>query len=191
MTDTKQTGRLVLAPLSPLDAPPMAPLLDYLTSSGFIGAALPGEHPGEYFIGERFLQQITFMGCSPHIELEPPADGSSFCHIRLNDALNQPVLLHGRNTQPPRCGSCRKRLPNWKDSLQEWVGSPTQSQIECPHCGEIQSAIDLGWRQSAGSGRLFLYVEDVFPGEAVPVSGFLKALEKTTGCRWHYFYIQD
>jgi hypothetical protein len=51
--------------------------------------------------------------------------------------------------------------------------------------------MDLLWRQNAGFGRLFVTIEDIFPGEAVPVPGLLDGLRRATGTDWHYFYIQD
>jgi DNA-directed RNA polymerase subunit RPC12/RpoP len=191
MAGDKQTGRLVFAPVPADSLPDRARVVAYLQEKGIVGAPLKPAGDEAFLIGDGFLQQITFMGCSPHIELEPPADGGSFCHVRLTGPLPAPVLLHGVNTQPPRCAHCRKRLPDWRERLREWSQAPQKAHIVCPHCGREQNATTLGWRQSAGAGRLFIQVEDVFPGEAVPVSGFLLGLEKATGCAWQYFYIRD
>jgi hypothetical protein len=63
--------------------------------------------------------------------------------------------------------------------------------VVCPRCGHRQRPLELGWRRNAGFGRLFVAVEDIFPGEAVPVPSFLKGLAQATGVEWDYFYIRD
>jgi hypothetical protein len=48
----------------------------------------------------------------------------------------------------------------------------------------------LLWRKNAGFGRVFVTVEDVFPGEAVPVPTLLEGLRAASGVDWRYFYLQ-
>jgi len=190
MPANSQTGRLLLTPLSPQRTPPPAAVLDYLREADFIGRSLDAAEE-TFVVGERFLQLITFMGCSPHIELEPPADGGPFCHVRLIGPLPQPQLLQGENTQPPRCAQCRGRLTQWREGLPDWCADPEGAEIRCPRCGHRQTPVELGWRRHAGFGRLFVAVEDIFPGEAVPVPSFLKGLERATEVGWDYFYIRE
>jgi hypothetical protein len=184
----KGTGRLVLAPADALQAPPMEALNTYLRDCGLLGEPLPG---GRFRVGERFLQLITFMGCSPHIELEPPTHGGSFCHLRLLGPFTTARLLLGRNTQPPRCHACRSRVSRWQEQLPGWCERPAEPTVTCPRCGHRQRPVDLGWRQSGGFGRCFIQVEEVFPGEAVPVPGLIQGLRRISGCPWGYFYILD
>lgn len=187
----KGTGRLLLTPVDAAWAPPQPPLLKLLRGLDFIGAALAEETDGiaRFLIGEAFLQQITFMGCSPHIELEPPADGSAFCHIGIIGPHATPQFMQGNNTQPPRCSGCRTRLDDWRDRTAEWSRAPLAADFTCPKCGIRQRPVDLQWRQNAAFGRLFIAVEDVFPGEAVPVPTLLKKLAGLGG-DWHYCYVR-
>jgi hypothetical protein len=187
----KQTGRLVLTPDPAQPAPQRDSLLVYLNDIGFIGTPLKDTKTAAFLVGDVFLRLITFMGCAPNIELEPPMDGGSFCHIRLAGPWPKPRLLRGRNTQPPRCMHCRSRLPEWERDLDVWCEDPTHADVLCVRCGRGQHPVDLLWRQNAGFGCLFVTVEDVFPGEAVPVPGLMKGLGQTTGSVWQYFYIRD
>ncbi len=191
MANARRSGRLSLAPVDVDAAPEPTALLAYLAETGVTGPALVSAGKGHYLVGDSFLQHISFMGCSPHIELEPPHDDSPFCHIRVQGPLPQPVLHLGRNAQAPRCPACRGRVDDWRGHSTAWVMQALSKCVLCPRCGSSQRPADLYWRHSAGAGRLFIHVEDVFPGEAVPVHALLKGLEKITGGAWDYFYVQD
>lgn len=113
-------GTLVLQ--APSECIPDQPaLIARLSDLGFVGAGY-GETPGVYLAGPRFLQLITFLGCSPHLQLEPPADGSEdFCHIRLRGPFRTARLLSAGNTRPPRCPGCGKGLTNWRQLESLWA----------------------------------------------------------------------
>ncbi len=187
----RRTGRLSLAPGDVNSAPPTGALLAHLAEAGLMGPALGSLGEGHYLVGEGFLQQISFMGCSPHIELTPPSDDSPFCHIRVQGPLPQPILHLGKNAQAPRCPACRGRVDDWRKHSAVWPAQALRDCVLCPRCGSLQRPVDLIWRRSAGAGRLFIHVEDVFPGEAVPVPSLLKGLENISAGAWDYFYVQD
>jgi hypothetical protein len=191
MIQPLHTGRLVLTPEDPYLLPADAEsLIASLQRIGLIAQALePG--PG-YLLGERFMQLVTFMGCSPYIRLEPDESGEAFCHLQLDGPHPRPQLLTGKNTQPPRCSACRKRLNDWQASFEAWQAHGDGWQAVCPHCGERQDPASYDFRQSAGCGRLFLFVENIFPQEAIPSSSLLEALKSTSkGNPWRHFYQQD
>jgi hypothetical protein len=188
MRNLKQTGCLVLTPAPAAPPPSREATIEHLDRSGFIGEAFDAGGKQGFLIGERFLQQLTFMGCSPHIELSPPEDGGSFCHVRIRGPLQEPILLAGRNAQPPRCASCRGRVEAWRESLAAWRRRPAEAQVICPRCGKAQHPMDLDWKKQAGCGRLLIEIADVFPGEAVPVASLLKGLEQLGAGAWRYFY---
>jgi len=188
---TRQTGQLLLALATSGSIPERAVLIDYLQRRGFLGSALEGMGGDAFRVGEAFLQLITFMGCSPHIELEPPPQGGPFCYVRIDGPWSEPLLRHGRNTQAPRCCACRARITDWQGLLPVWLERTQDPIVDCPRCDHRQRPLDLGWRRTAGFGRLFIVVEDVFPGEAVPVPALLANLERTMGGPWQYFYVRD
>jgi hypothetical protein len=52
--------------------------------------------------------------------------------------------------------------------------------------------VTYDFRQSAGCGRFFLLLENIFPQEAIPSPALLDALKRACqGEPWHYFYQQD
>jgi hypothetical protein len=191
MIQRLHTGRLVLTPKSPYLLPDdLAALLARLSKIGLIDTPL--ESGQGYRLGERFMQLVTFMGCSPFIRLEPNASGEPFCHLLIDGPHPRPKLLFGQNTRPPRCPACRKPLREWRTNLETWLGKADRWQASCPLCGHHQDPVTYDFRHSAGCGRLLLCVENIFPQEAIPSPELLNTLKCTSsGTLWHYFYHQD
>jgi hypothetical protein len=182
------TGRLLLCTQDPFLLPKRTLLLATLAEAGFLGTPLTGRE-GAFVPGERFLQLVTFAGCSVQVELSPSGD-SPFCHILLSGPFERPKFLCGRNTRPPRCRGCRTPLRDWSRILAAWQeGGP--GEIPCPSCGETAPLWAYDWKEKAGYGRQFVQIEEVFPGEAAPTPGLMELLESSTQQAWRYFYIQD
>ncbi len=192
MQQRLHTGRLVLTPQSPYYSPDdLAGLIAMLREIGFIGDLLPDSQVG-YLLGENFMQLVTFMGCSPFIRLEPGDPEQPFCHLIIDGPSVHPRLLQGKNTTPPRCAACRKRLVGWQATFEIWQQERPGWQATCPHCGHNQDPASYDFRQSAGCGRLFLSVENIFPQEAIPSPALINRLQEVTHNQtWHYFYLQD
>jgi len=179
------TGRLILAPADPFSAPASTEgLLGILTDLALAGSPIDSAR-GSYLAGERFLELISFMGCSPHVELEPrPDGGDQFCHLALIGPLAQPMLMTGPYTAPPRCPACRGRLEGWQETVTIAGG-----QLSCGRCGERFPASRLSWRRSGGFARIAVEIRNIFPNEAVPVPELMKRLARDTGEDWTYFYV--
>jgi hypothetical protein len=192
MPQPLHTGRLALTPENPYLRPEEpARILAQLREIGFIGDRL-ADSDNRYLLGDNFMQLVTFMGCSPNIELNPGEPGQPFCHLVIDGPSERPRLLRGRNTTPPRCAGCRKRLEDWQTIFETWRQEAPGWQAPCPHCGHLQDPATYDFRQSAGCGCLFLLVENIFPQEAIPSPALLHRLQATTDDRpWRYFYLQD
>ena len=148
----------------------------------------PGE-TNSFLCGEKFTQLITFMGCSPHLVFEPPADGSDkYCHVILHQ-YGTIQLLTGQQTAPPRCPSCRHRISDWKQYRQQWHDNTTTQTWRCPKCETTSYPWQLDWRQSGGAGKMLIEIKNIFPGEAVPVDQLLAQLKTISGGKWRFFYI--
>ena len=184
------SGKLLLqAPLgyNPTD---QGGVISHLTNLGLVGAHY-GDTPVAYLAGPKFLQLITFLGCSPQLQLEPPADGSqNFCHIRLHGPFEKPRLLSAANTRPPRCPACGKGLAQWHQMEPIWRNGNSESKIICQSCGQSASPADLDWRRKAVFGHYFIEICGVFPEEAVPLPALMESL-RGEGAPWRYFYLQD
>ena len=186
------TGRLLLTPANHLLAVDSATLRNLLSAIGFIGDRLPNSDRGpvsspHFLAGNNFLSLLTFAGCSVNLSLEPGPDGSPFTHVRLLGPLPRPILLLGRNTRPPRCPTCR--APN--QALPLFPDQNPDGEIPCPTCGSRHPLWAWDWKGKAGFGRSFVWVEEVFPGEAEPTPAFRAALTGLTASPWRHFYTQD
>ncbi len=191
MPKTLHTGRLVLTPADPYFLPDdLSAITTRLEEIGFIGTALSGRQDS-YLLGEHFMQLVTFMGCSPYIRLEPGAADEAFCHLKIDPTSAHPRLLTGKNTTPPRCTVCRRRISDWRTNIARWQQQPDWL-ASCPHCGHRQDPATYDFRQSAGFGRLFLCVEQIFPHEAIPSPSLLTHLQQASGgTSWHFFFVQE
>jgi hypothetical protein len=187
------TGRLALTPQDPLFLPAnIDKIIDLLRGIQFCTDPVEGLGGRHYRLGDRFMQLVSFMGCSPFINLEPTADGEPFCHLFIDGPYPRPVFLSGRNTTAPRCEACRKRISDWEVLIDAWKAAPETFQASCPHCSHKQNPATYNWRQSAGCGRLFLFIENIFPNEAIPSPELLTALASCEAhVPWRFFYIQD
>ena len=188
------TGRLILTPQDPFYLPDsIEKILEQLRSIQFCSGAVEGLDGQHYLLGERFMQLVSFMGCSPFIQLEPSQDGQPFCHLIVDGPYPHPVFMQGRNTSSPRCESCRRRIPHWETKIEQWKVAAETFRASCPHCGHQQNPSTYNWRQSAGSGRLFLFIENIFPNEAIPSPELLSTLASsdTKEIPWSFFYIQN
>jgi hypothetical protein len=183
---------LVICPEDPEHPPPS---IDHLTSSlnsvGLTGKAIiqDGYTPKQqYMAGERFLDLIAFLGCSPNIKLEPDEDHQSFCHINIVVNQGEGILFRpGRQTTPPRCPSCRKPLKNWRELISPGA-LPDELEWRCPDCGQYARPWQYDWRKTAGFGRCFIEITDIYPKEALPQSSLLDALMQEYSIDWTWFY---
>lgn len=151
----------------------------------------------EYCVGDAFLSSITFMGCSPYIEFEPPEnlqanDTASFCFVRNSVINGSPIAYHSGELEnlktTPRCVHCRKLISNWKVAVEKCSNQASSFNINCPSCETLLSINDLDWRKASGVGNVFIEVLNVYLQEGVPTDSFLQQLETITSSQWQYFY---
>lgn len=183
-------GKLVLQ--APHDRIPVnqQALVTHLAGFGLIGSSY-GETPGVYLVGPKFLQLITFLGCSPHLQLEPRHESNEeFSHIRLLGPFEKPRLLCAGNTRPPRCPGCGKGLTQWRELAAAWMEGMYDLEITCRDCGQRSSPLLLNWRRKAGFGRYFIEIFGIFPEEALPLPELMECLRRD-GPEWSYFYLND
>ena len=169
----------------------VADIEQVLVKVGLIGTAWGDSTQRRYLIGEHFLQLVTFLGCAPAIELEPPVNGhAEFVHVGISDIYPAPQFIADSQDVLPRCPYCRKRYKDWQSAIQSWQIDATY-QTQCPTCHERLSPMQLDWRQSAGFGHFFISIFNIYPREAIPTEALLRALNKATDQSWDYFYIRE
>ncbi len=194
MLNTESQYRLVFCTNSDIQ---LTTLLNGLNNLGFIGKTVFNQSiDQEYCVGDSFLQLVTFMGCSPYIEFEPPAqlrpEGvADFCFIRVLTTNGNPVLYHATQLDKlktvPRCKHCRKVIAGWVEHAPVF-NTTNHWQLDCPACGHKLTPGELDWRKASGSGNLFIEVVNVYLQEAVPTDAFLQQLETISTSPWQYFY---
>lgn len=182
------SGKLLLQPTPEHVPASLQTLTDSLSDIGLLGAAY-GESTACYLTGSRFLQLISFLGCSPHVQLEPSPDGSGdFCHICLLGPFEQPRLLYAGNSRPPRCPACGKGFSHWRELLTPWSNDLSGRTVHCFACNSDSLPIQLKWPRNAGFGRFFIQINGIFPEEAVPMPELIACLDAQGG-GWRHFYL--
>jgi len=184
-------NQLVLHPRDPDAAPEPYLLRERLAEIDFIDPQ-PFRFDGNphYRPGGEFLQQVTFLGCSPVVALGAPGPtGEEFCHIAFSGPYPEARLIAGDNVKTPRCRGCNQPLQGWQESTQSWLEKSVEP-APCPHCGRTDPPPAWRWRQSAGIGRVFVRVWGIFEGEAVPGERLLGHLAEAGSGDWTYFYLR-
>jgi hypothetical protein len=193
--------KLLLYPDNP-DFHPADPatLLARLQDIGLAGGSFRVQDQTRYLAGEHFLQLVTFLGCSPAIEFDPPADPGAvgaaaergdFCHISLTLAKEHPAFRGGGRVPPPRCPSCRKAVSDWQQVLDDWQRTPDRDAWTCAQCGHHGRIQTLDFRRHGGFARVFIDIWGIHPSEAVPVDALLTSLAECSGTGWRYMYVND
>jgi hypothetical protein len=158
-------------------------LIDALSAIELIGN-VRGELDAHVFrAGNAFLNLIMFLGCSPHVELDPDTapDGAQVCYVQVHN-YSEIQFLSAGGRPPARCNRCRTPVEPVPELSADAV-------YQCPGCHASQALSQIDWRRAAGFGRSFIEVHGIFPQEAVPADKLLAALQTCSGCRWDYFYI--
>jgi len=183
---------LVICPEDPQRPPPqLESLISCLTSIGLAGDAMKQDvytrkHP--FMTGERFLDLIAFLGCSPNIKLVPDKDHQSFSHVNIVMNQGESILFrYGTQTRPPRCPGCRSPLKDWR-ALTAPAAAPYECGWRCPECGRHALPWQFDWRKMAGFGRFFIEITDIYPKEALPQAMLLDALAQAFSMSWTWFY---
>jgi hypothetical protein len=192
--------KLILLPSDPTCPAVSTELLaEKLRAIGLIGPPARVNNETFYPTGEKFLQLISFLGCSPAIELEPPADplllaadsaAGKFCHVFLSSTDTLRFRSDPR-TPAPRCPLCHTPLADWPSRLHAWQTDPENSDWHCTQCGYTGKITGLGFRKSAGFGRSFVEIRGIYPSEAVPGETLLNTLKSLTRGSWSTLYIRE
>ena len=171
-----------------------------LQAIGLIAAPVCHDPASGYRTGARFLQLLSFLGCSPAIELEPPVDpgecehacaSGKLCHVRLPSQEHQLRFRADSRLPAPRCPQCRKAEDHWPKLIERWHADPQETRWACRACGHRGRLFDLNFRHRGAFAHSFIDVWGIHPAEAVPDDTLLTTLGEFTDCDWKYMYLQD
>jgi len=177
-------SKLIFFPKSPDKIIKTQVLLQSLIASEFIiGDAHKNNH---YLPAERFLKLITFLGCSPNINLFP-VKGENHCFISFIKPSEQTVCVGHTSTVNPKCPICTKRIANWKKTSWTLAGE----MCCCDKCQQQTLYAELNWKQECGFARCGFEVNHIYPHEAVPTDKLLNLLNQVSGFDWDYCYTNN
>jgi hypothetical protein len=180
-----QAPRLIFHPRDTGLAIEPGTLIQALSTIGLLGEVRM-DGTNSFYVGEHFLDLLTFLGCSPVIALSPE-EGERYCYIDI-ETYPQPQFVFGSQPFKPRCRHCRAAIPDWQQQYSATEAVEAQA-IHCPECGRDSLLSDLNWKHSAGVGRQMIIVHNIYLHEAVPGEKLLQTLESLQpGSRWEYFY---
>ena len=135
----------------------------------------------QFYVGEKYLDYIAYMGCAPTIQFEVNDDNENFCYIKIHHYDKKQLIVSKTQARAPLCPVCNKPVKNWKTII-------TDKALLCESCKHIAGIEDYNWRKMGGFAQLFIEITDIFPKEAIPQPSLLDALTKITRTDWHYFY---
>lgn len=191
--------KLLLHPKDASFRVPVDVLVEQLQAIGLIGAATPLASGEFYPTGRHFLQLITFLGCSPAIDLDPPRDpeqmesasrSGAFCHVFI-DSHAQARFRHDPRTPAPRCPRCRERAGNWLTLVSAADGKPAPVQWACTSCGYCGDFSMLQFGKNAGLASCWVEIRGIYPSEAVPGDVLWLCLRNLGGGDWRAIYLQE
>ena len=134
-----------------------------------------------YATGDYFVSLITFMGCSPNIELEPQED-KPYCYIEIN-AGEKEKFYSGINLKAAVCPRCKTQITH--------ISNPADEKSHCPNCNSELQTSALNWRRTAFIAKSCIAIGNIYESEAIPNDQLLDALEKVSQSRWKYAYIRE
>ncbi|KAG1707785.1 hypothetical protein GQR58_003432 [Nymphon striatum] len=175
--------RLYLYPEDPVFIADLVALRSLLSDLKFIDKNL---EKNRYSTGDNFVSLLTFMGCSPNIELEPQED-KPFCYIEI-DTTENPTFVFGKNTKSAVCIHCKKTLKNQTSS--DILFKIRNVHVICSNCKETMESRKLNWRKSAFIASSWICIGNIYEMEAIPNDQLLTGLQKETGVIWKSAYVR-
>jgi hypothetical protein len=159
----------------------LSPFIASLQKIGLLAQRINSSDDNNYFIGDRFLEYIAYMGCSPAIQFEASENKSEFCHVKIHHYESAKLIFSQQHSRAPLCPNCNKAVTNWH-------ANKTESQIFCKQCNTTSHIDAFNWRKMAGYAQIFIEITDVFPKEAIPQQLLLNKLNEFFDVKWQYFY---
>lgn len=163
--------KLYIYPIDPNISIPKVLISNFLEKEEFTGDIIERRR---FSTGTRFLSHLTFMGCSPNIELDPQED-KPYCYIEI-ESHTKASFVFGSNQKKSRCHYCKNEI---------------QKPFFCPHCQKTLSPNRINWRKTAFVATCWILVGNIYEREAIPNDQFLDTLAQETGVKWKIAYIRE
>ena len=177
-------NRLIFFPENPNNSCEVDALKTGLVENQFIKKQPYAEN--HFLLGDDFLSFITFLGCSPNINLEPTTN-ETHSYLSFISPSIEPSCLGYTATANPKCPACKKRIADWK--INTW--QKASSICTCDKCNIQTPYKKLNWKQECGFGRCGFEITYIYPHEAVPTDKLLSKLKDWTAIDWGYCYANN
>ena len=159
---------------------------DACRAVGLIAEVIDEQTPSRFYIGDQFLQHVSFMGCAPDIEFTPDQDKEldwqQFTFVHLSSDSIEAHCFVDLDMAKPQCPACQKRIREPRLYLSK------MGRQRCPHCQHEAELGEFNWREFGGCARTRVSIVNAYPKEAIPTDNLLQQLEKQTQVKWRYFY---
>ncbi|GAA0425042.1 hypothetical protein GCM10009133_36970 [Cocleimonas flava] len=142
-----------------------------------------GTKQGErrYTTGKNFVSLLTFMGCSPNIELEPQ-ENKPYCYIEII-IEKEAKFFSGINIKAATCPECKAKITD--------IANPAVENSVCTNCKKTFKTNRLNWRKTAFIAQYCIVIGNIYESEAIPNDQLLDALKATSLTEWRYAYIRE
>ena len=182
-------SKLIFSPKSTDNTFDSQSLLNTLIESQFV--ITEAQDTNHYLPGERFLSLITFLGCSPNVNLFP-VDGENHCFISFIEPTEFPRCVGYTKTANPKCPNCTTRIADWKISDWQLPGEILPGKLcYCDKCQVQTPYTELNWKHECGFARCGFVVNHIYPHEALPTDQLLDLLKQAAGFEWDYSYANN
>ena len=153
----------------------------------FIGDKLTYNNDQFYLVGDKFLNLITFCGCSTSIQTDPDENNSNFVAIKLSTFTDKQYFYLGKVPFNYSCSNCKSSI-NLTDNNIKRFSIKQDDYFTCPECNHHNYYHQINWRRKAGIGQFFIEIHGVFDGEGLPNDELLRDLNNLTESNWEHFY---
>ena len=157
-----------------------AAIIEVLKANGFIGKQ---ETANRYLAGDKFLDSIAFLGCSPDIAFEAEGD-KPYCYIELPQPASHKKFHFGKNTKAINCQKCSTCLSDYSQVDQ------LNLSLVCANCQYNNPLSNYNWRKTAFLSQACILIGNIYPAEAVPNESLLNTLSTINADLWKYAYLQ-
>lgn len=149
-------------------------LIQYLINHSFIKL----KQNNIYTPGGKFMNLITFMGCSPTIDHEIQTEIS----FNFSDDL---MFVGGKSIQKLICPNCKNTLIDTEEIVTKFNHNDV---ILTSCCQKNISFNHINWRKSAAQSKVFIQISNIFPNEGIPSEDLITLLSNFSKSKWSYFY---
>jgi len=169
--ETTAGERMVLYPVDPYYVPEARDtFLQALIQRGLLGAHWRDDR---YLVGQRFMQEIVFIGCAPFLRVDPQ-DDLQFCHLQVF-ATEEAIFRRSPQAGAPRCPQCRVAL----------ISNAVADLEMCPQCHRKMALQDCAWRAGRTVwSRFGINIWTLQKGDAQATDSLLDFLQRLSDVKW-------